>query len=155
MQDVEYEHSQRLRDVAKELKNLSKENINELDIKYSVSALDDSRRNKLDPMAQGLPLKSKNIFVDIIQFAMKENRDLLFTILKHTTTAHSEYDESTIFQTAYIYMLFASKINSNCNTFKKLMGLFLQASCLTLTKKCYIGILILKFKYMSFTGGVC
>ena len=84
-------------------------------------------------MAQGLPLKSENIFVDIIEFAMKENRELLYTILKHTTTAHSEYDESTVLQTAYMYMLFASKIYSNCNTFKKLLGVFLQASVLTLS----------------------
>ena len=60
-------------------------------------------------MAQGLPLKSENIFVDIIEFAMKENRELLYTILKHTTTAHSEYDESTVLQAVYMYMRLPQK----------------------------------------------
>ena len=62
IKDGEYNHGERLRDVAKKLKILSKENIKKLDIQCSVSSLDDSRRNKFNPMAQGLPLKSENIF---------------------------------------------------------------------------------------------
>ena len=102
-------------------------------IQCSVSTLDDSRRNSLNPLSQGIPLKSQYIFVDVICFALEENKELLYAILKHTTTGNSEYDSSTVIQTAYIYMMFASKINSNCNAFKKLLAVFLQASGLTLT----------------------
>ena len=76
----------------------------------------------------GLPLKSKNIFVDVLNFALENNKDLLYTILCLTTTAGVEYDESTMISTAKIYMDIASKVNpKKLSTFKKLHGIILQS----------------------------
>ena len=54
--------------MAAKLEELAKSNLIEhLDIQKSLSDLDDAVRNPQNPLAQTLPLKSKNLFVDIIR----------------------------------------------------------------------------------------
>ena len=109
---------------AQELKSfLASADIRQLNIPASVSILDDANRNPQNPLLQGLPLSSQNLY---IQFAMKENPELLFTILSHITNINKDFDEKTVIQTANIYMNLASKGNNN-NTFNKLRGVILQS----------------------------
>ena len=57
---------------------LSQKDMAYLNIPDMVSRLDSSRRNDRNPLAQGVPLKSKNLFIDVIEFALSENEDLLY-----------------------------------------------------------------------------
>ena len=71
---------------------------------------------------------SNNIFIDVLKFALEHNKELLYTLLCHTTTASVEFDESTVVTTANLYMSIASTMNPNhTNTFKKLQGIILQS----------------------------
>ena len=97
----------------------------------SVADFDGAQRKVDHPLSQGLPLKSKNIFVDIVQFAMRENKELLHTILRHTVSNKTDFDESLVMHIANIYTQMASKLNSKNNTFKKLKGILLQSCGLT------------------------
>ena len=73
-------------------------------------------------------LKSKNIFVDVLNFAFDNNKQLLYTILCLTTSSMVEYDEVSLISTAKIYMDIASKVNPKVTTcFKKLNGVILQS----------------------------
>ena len=55
-------------EMAVKLEDLAKSNLIEyLDIQKSLSDLDDAIRRPQNPLAQNLPLRSKNIFVDIIR----------------------------------------------------------------------------------------
>ena len=55
-------------EIAAKLEELAKSNLIEhLDIQKSLSDLDDAVRNPQNPLAQTLPLRSKNLFVDIIR----------------------------------------------------------------------------------------
>ena len=75
-----------------------------------------------------MPLTSKNIFVDVINFALLHNKELLYTILCLTTTASVKFDKTTVIQTAKIYMSISSQIAPNRNTtFKKLQSIVLQS----------------------------
>ena len=57
-----------MKEAALQLENLAKSNLIEmLDIQKSVSDLDDALRDPFNPLAQKIPLESKNIFVDIIR----------------------------------------------------------------------------------------
>ena len=114
--------------MAKSLELLNKMEIPTLDIQQSVSDLDDAVRNSDNPLKQGVPLQSNNIFVDVINFALENNRDLLYTILQHTTMKEQEFDENTVIQTANIYMKFASAYNKTNSTFQKLLGIFLHSN---------------------------
>ena len=92
---------------------------------------DYAQRKPDNLLSQGFPLKSKNIFVDIVRFAMKENRDLLQTILRHTVTNRVEIDEKMVIHIANIYAQMSSKLNNKNNTFQKLKGVVLQSCGLT------------------------
>ena len=59
--------------MAKSLELLNKMEIPTLDIQQSVSDLDDAVRNSDNPLKQGVPLQSNNIFVDVINFALENN----------------------------------------------------------------------------------
>ena len=89
---------------AESLKILLQEDISVLDISRSVSELDDSANNPDNPLRQGLPLTSKNIFIDIINYAIHHNKQLIFTILKHITHPTTEFDETVVIQASKIYM---------------------------------------------------
>ena len=80
-EDDEYVHHQEMEKCARELQSLFESNISEVNISQSVTNFDDAMSNPENPLLQGLPLKSKNIFVDIIRFALEHNKDLLYTIL--------------------------------------------------------------------------
>ena len=62
---------------------------------------------------------------------MKENRDLLQTILRHTVTNRVEIDEKMVIHIANIYAQMSSKLNNKNNTFQKLKGVVLQSCGLT------------------------
>ena len=67
-QEEHYKHRAHMTEIALELEQLAKSQlIDYLDIKKSVSDLDDAIRSSHNPMIQKLPLQSKNIFVDIIR----------------------------------------------------------------------------------------
>ena len=118
--------------MANELANLKKSKlISDLNIPDAVSSLDNAVRNSSNPLKQGLPLKSKNIFIDVIDFAMEHNKELLYTILCLTTGNISEFGPSTVIITAKIYMAMASRLNQKNSTFKKLQGIVLQSCGLT------------------------
>ena len=121
--------------VAENLSNLRNSNlVTALDITRTISSLDDSSRHPDNPLQQGLPLKSKNIFIDVCNFALAHNKELLYTILCLTTDRGSEIKEATVISTAKVYMDFASRGNSNKNnTFKKLQGVVLQSCGLSET----------------------
>ena len=111
---------------ARDLQLLFETDIGYLDVAKSVSDFDESQRKENNPLAQGLPLSSKNIFVDVVRFGLKENKDLIHFILKHTAGNLREFDESMVRHIAKVYIQMGSKINRNNNTFKKLQGVFLQ-----------------------------
>ena len=62
---------------------------------------------------------------------MEENKELLYTILRHTCTDSSEFDEKTVFSTANIFMSIASKINKKSSAFQNLKAVFLHSCNLT------------------------
>ena len=121
-----YNHKEEMMKCARDLQLLFETDIGCLDVAKSVSDFDESQRKENNPLAQGLPLYSKNIFVDVIRFGLKENKDLIHFILKHTAGNRSEFDESVVRHIAKVYIQMGSKINRNNNTFKKLQGVFLQ-----------------------------
>ena len=99
--------------MAQQLTHLSENTeLNHLDIQKSVSDLDDARRKHINPLKQCLPLECKNIFIDILKFALQENKELIFTILQHITQQDREFDESTVIITAKLYMQIASQSTS-------------------------------------------
>ena len=119
-----------MRDIALRDSNL----VSALDITRTISSLDDSSRRSDNPLQQGLPLKSKNIFIDVCNFALAHNKELLYTILCLTTDRGSVMQEATVISTAKVYMDFASRGNSYKNsTFKKLQGVVLQSCGLSET----------------------
>ena len=80
----DFDHHAKLMEVAKELNILRKSGlITDLNIAKSISDFDESARNKSNPLSQDIPLESRNIFVDVIHFAMKHNKELLYTIIQH------------------------------------------------------------------------
>ena len=115
---------------AKDLQILFDSDLN-FNVTKSIFDFDCAQRNPHNPLSQGLPLKSKNIFIDLVRFAMKENKDLLHTIIRHTVTNRVEIDESVVIHTANIYAQMASKLNANNNTFQKLKAVVLQSCGLT------------------------
>ena len=130
--EEDYNHKDELKRLAFDLECLRDSGlIFELDIEKSVSTFDDSLRNIENPLRQKLPLKSRNIFVDVIRFALKENRDLLYTIIRHMTSADTTFNEKTVIQVANTYMNLASNSNRDNTAFKKLKGLLLQSCGLT------------------------
>ena len=108
------------------LETLLSSNINEVNINHMVSNLDDSLRSAANPLSQSLPLQSINIFIDVIEFAIRENKELLFTILKLTTTGKIPIDEKAVIFSAKLFMDIASRTHSNSNVFKKLKAVVLQ-----------------------------
>ena len=115
---------------AKDLQSLFESDI-QFNVAKSVADFDKAQRKEDHPLSQGLPLKSNNIFVDIVQFAMRENKELLHTILRHTVSNRTEFDEAMVIHIANIYTQMASKLNFKNNTFQKLKGIFLQSCGLT------------------------
>ena len=57
---------------------------------------------------------------------MKENKELLFTILKLTTTGNIPIDEKIVIFTAKLFMDIASRTHNKSNAFKKLKAVVLQ-----------------------------
>ena len=85
-------------------------------------------RDPTNPLRQGLPLTSKNIFIDIVNFALTHNKELIFTILCLTTDTRVIFDKSAVISTAKLLIAFGSSFSSNKNsTFAKLQGVVLQA----------------------------
>ena len=76
---------------------------------------------------KGLPLKSKNLFVEVIDFALQNNKELLYTIVHLTKTNSSEFDASSVISVATLFMDIASRINPKSNVLKKIRGVVLQA----------------------------
>ena len=76
---------------------------------------------------KGLPLKSKNLFVEVIEFALQHNKELLYTIVHHTKTNSSDFDTSSVISVATLFMDIASRINPKSNVLKKIRAVFLQA----------------------------
>ena len=62
---------------------------------------------------------------------MDNNKELLYTILCHTTTKNSDFNENLVISTASIYTNLASKLNKKCNVFQKLKSLLLHTFGLT------------------------
>ena len=114
-----------MKNCAESLKLLLQEDISLLDISKSVSDFDDSANSPSNPLRQGLPLTSKNIFIDIIDYGIQNNKELIYTILKHITNPTTEFDETIVIQVSKIYMELASAHNYLNNTFNKLRGTFL------------------------------
>ena len=84
--------------------NLYESDVSILDIDRSVSDLDNALQDPINPLTQEIPLASKNIFVDVINFGLVHNKDLLCTILRHTTTGSNNYNEETLIFTARLFM---------------------------------------------------
>ena len=63
MQDEQYDHGREIAKVGRELKILSQSNMSHLDIKKSVSDLDDANRNPVNPLKPELPLESKSFLL--------------------------------------------------------------------------------------------
>ena len=102
--------------------------IDNFNIAKTVSSLEDSFRIPSNPLRQGLPLTSKNIFIDIIRFGLTHNRELLYTILCLTADTRVEFDKSTVISTAKLFIGFGSKFSSKANsTFAKFQGVVLQS----------------------------
>ena len=112
---------------ARDLQLLYESDIGHIDVAKSVSDFDESQKKENNPLAQGLPLISKNIFVDIVHFGMTENKELVHFILKHTAANQQDFDESMVKHIAKVYIQMGSKLNRKNNTFKKLQGIFLQS----------------------------
>ena len=127
--DADYNHEEEFKIVANELQVLRTSNfISDLNIAKAVSSLDDSMRDSTNPLRQGLPLTSKNIFIDIVKFALNHNKELLYTILCLTTDTRLTFDKSTVITTAKLLIGIGSSFSSNKNsTFAKLQGVVLQA----------------------------
>ena len=69
----------------------------------------------------GIPLTTKNIFVDMIKFAIQHTEELLYVILCLTSTSSINFDTTKVIQTAKTYMSIVSQLSPNRNTsFKKL-----------------------------------
>ena len=98
-----------------------------LDIGMSMSDFDEAMRNPKNPLKQGLPLSSKNIFIDILKFALEHNKDLIYTILCHTTPGDCDFGEEVVIGTAMIYMYMSSRMNNRNTAFLKLQGILLQS----------------------------
>ena len=98
-------------------KELYERNVQNINVVKSVAKFDQAQRNEQNPLKQGLPLKSKNIFIDIIDFALKENIELIYTIIKHSG-CNGSFDSTMVIHTAKIYMQMASKLNFHNNTFQ-------------------------------------
>ena len=97
--------------------------IDNFNIAKTVSSLEDSFRIPSNPLRQGLPLTSKNIFIDIIRFGL-----VLYTILCLTADTRVEFDKSTVISTAKLFIGFGSKFSSKANsTFAKFQGVVLQS----------------------------
>ena len=105
--------------------------ITDLNIHEAVSCLDEAVRDFSNPLKQGLPLKSENIFIDMVKFGLMHNKELIYTILCLTTSNTREFDHSTVIITAKICMAMSSTINSNNSTYLKLQGLMMQSCGLT------------------------
>ena len=118
--DAQFNHHQQFEKLGQELNILRHSNITHLNIEKSVSDLDDANRKSSNPLKQELPLECKNLFIDVINFALKENRELLYTIIKHSVKKDAKFDKPTIIQTANIYMKIAAQSGSTDTTFKKL-----------------------------------
>ena len=116
---------------AKDLQTLFESDLGQFDVALSVSDFDDAMRNKNNPLSQNLPIKSKNIFIDIVRYAMEHNKELLQTIMRHTANYNTEFDEKMVIHIAKMYIQMGSKYNRNNNIFKKLQGVFLQSCGLT------------------------
>ena len=115
------------------LRNLYESDVSILDIDRSVSDLDNALQDPSNPLTQEIPLASKNIFINVINFGLVHNKDLLCTILRHTTTGSNNYNEETVIFTARLFTEIASRINPKCTTLNKLRAVFLQACGLTTT----------------------
>ena len=96
-----------------------------------MSSLDDAIRNTKNPLKQGLPLSSDNIFIDIINFAMEHNKEILYTILCLTSGNVGEFDVSYVIFVAKLYMGISSRLNKSNTVYMKLQGIFLQSCGLT------------------------
>ena len=112
---------------AQELQKLYESDIVHLNVPKSVSDFVEAFRKKDNPLSQGLPLTSNNIFVEIVRYGIKENRELIQTILKHTACNTQDFDGSMVRHIAKMYIQMGSKSNRKNNTFKKLQGIFLQS----------------------------
>ena len=125
----DFNHEQEFQTVANELFLLRKSDlISDLNIAKAVSSLDDSSRKSTNPLRQGLPLTSRNLFIDIVKHGLSHNKELVYTILCLTTDTRSIFDKSTVIATAKLLISISSRFSSNANsTFAKLQGVVLQA----------------------------
>ena len=70
-------------------------------------------------------------YTSISRYAMTHDKELLYTILCHTTSKSTQFNEKIVISTANIFISIASKMNKNCNAFQKLMSVVLQSCGLT------------------------
>ena len=124
----QYSHDEQFREMAIDLLQLrNSDSILNLDIGLSMSDFDEAVRDPKNPLKQGLPLSSKNIFIDILKFALEHNKDLIYTILCHTTPGDCDFGEEEVIGTAMTYMYMSSRMNNRNTTFSKLQGVLLQS----------------------------
>ena len=71
-----YDHHAKLKEAADK-----SQLITDLNILKTIPQLDDSGRQTLNPLKQGVTLQSKNIFVDILDFVFEQNKELLYTLV--------------------------------------------------------------------------
>ena len=135
--DMEFDHKVEMKKCARDLQALYESSVSDYSVPKSVSDFDNAQRDEDNPLAQSLPLKCQNIFIDTVRFAMKHNRELIHTILRHTANNHTVFDESMVIHVAKIYSEMSSKYNYKNNTLKKLHGTVLQ-SCGTTDIGMYI-----------------
>lgn len=107
------DHNVSLTNMANTLKEIvrSKE-FDNLNINESISALDDAMRDPKNPLRRELPLpQNSNFFVDVLEHAILYNKGFIFTILKHSTTRESIYDDTTVIFVAKVFIMVAAAIN--------------------------------------------
>ena len=106
--------------------------VKDFNIDKSVEELQDALDTRQHPFARIIIDHSRNFFEDVLEFAMDNTADLLYVIMRLTTTNQSLYDHKAVIQAATIYTQVATKINPSVNSaLNEWLATTLQACGLT------------------------
>jgi hypothetical protein len=85
--------------------------VTDFDINKSVEDLEVALKKFEHPFSRIVVNQARNFFEDVIEFAMRRTPDLLYVLMRHTTTNQSLYDHKAVIHAATIYTQVATSIN--------------------------------------------
>jgi hypothetical protein len=85
--------------------------VKDFNIDKSVEELQVALSTRQHPFGRIIVNHSRNFFEDVLEFAMDNTADLLYVIMRLTTTNQSLYDHKAVIQAATIYTQVATSIN--------------------------------------------